>query len=221
MKKYKAIYRDKHGTEISEFQSNGSELKIELRGIEFSGNCFEELEGKIDENKFDYVEYEGVKDRGDLTDCKFNLEIPLSVVRGEKEINKILQTEVQLGESENYGITIKIESEKEFISTSRSFGYFEDAIIDIQNQLPNEERLKCCLSCKFSHYNPYGNGMFGYLFCFKKIKEKTNQVEDKDSLFDLWKTADKENKIFCVQEVHVCEEHEFITNKDWNYSNWK
>ena len=140
---------------------------------------------------------------------------------GENEIKKIIQTEVQIGKFESYGINLQIKLETNSISTSKRFGYFEDAIIDIQNQLPNDEKIKCCLSCKLSHYNPYGNGMFGYLFCFKKIKEKTNQIEDKDSLFDVWELADKKGKVFSVQEIHLCEEHEFITDKDWNYSNWK
>lgn len=221
MKKYKATYEDKFGTVNSEFQSNRSKLKIELRGIEFSGNCFEALEGKIDKEKFEYVEFKDEKEKGDLTNCRFNLEIPLSIIRGKNEITKLLQTEVQLGESENYGITMKIESGINSVYTSKRFGYFEDAIIDIQNQLTNEEKIKCCLSCKLSHYSPYGNGMFGYLFCFKKIKDKTNHIEDKDSLFDVWEIEDKDNKVYSVQETHVCEEHEFITEKDWNYSNWK
>lgn len=221
MKKYKSIYNDKFGTENSEFHSNGSELKIELRGIEFTGNCFETLEGKIDKEKFEYVEFKGEEENGDLTNCKFSLDIPLMIVKDGTEMIKLLQTEVQLGKSENHGITLKIHSEEKTISTSKRFGYFEDAIIDIQNQLPNDEKIKSCLSCKFSHYSPYGNGMYGYLFCFKKIKEKTNQIENKDSLFDVWELADKENKLFSVQETYLCDKHEFITEKDWNYSNWK
>ena len=221
MKKIKATYEDKFGIEKSEFQSNGSELKIELRGIEFRGNCFEALEGKIDKEKFEYVEVKEKKDIGDLTNCKFDLEIPINIVKGETETSKLLQTEVQLGKSENYGITLKIDSEINSISTSKRFGYFEDAIIDIQRQMPNDEKIKSCLSCKFSHYSPYGNGMYGYLFCFKKIKEKTNQIQDKDSLFDVWEIADKEDKVFSIQETFVCEEHGFITDNDWNYSNWK
>lgn len=221
MKKYKVTYEDKFGTENSAFHSNGSELKIELRGIEFNGNCFEELEGKIDKDKFEYVEFKDEKEIGDLTNCKFNLEIPIHIVQDEVEITKPLQTEVQLGESENYGITLKLETEKNTISTSRRFGYFEDAIIDIQSQLPQNEEIKCCLSCKFSHYNPAGNVMFGHLFCFRKIKEEANQIKSKDSLFDVWEIANKEDKVFTVQETFDCKEHEFITNKDWNYSNWK
>lgn len=219
MKKYKATYEDKLGTESSEFQSNGSKLEIRLRGIKFSGNCFEGLEGKVDKEKFEYVV--STSEKGDLTNCKFKLEIPLSIVKAEKEVTKSLYTEVQLGDSENYGVTLKIESETKPISTSMRFDHFEDALIDIQNQLPSDEKIKCCLSCKFSHFSPYGNGMYGHLFCFKKIKEKVNRIEDKGSLFDVWELADKESKVFTVQETHVCEEHEFITDEDWNYSSWK
>ncbi len=221
MPQFKAIYTDKFGTEKSEFYSNGSELKIELRGIEFRGNCFEVLEGKMEKEKFEYVEFKDEKEIGDLTNCKFNLEIPITITKGEREITKLLETEVQLAKSEDSGILMKIESEINPISTSKRFGYFEDALIDIQNQMPNDEKIKTCLSCKFSHYSPYGNGMFGYLFCFKKIKEKTNQIQDKDSLFDVWELAGKEENLFNVQETFVCEEHEFITDEDWNYSNWK
>jgi len=218
MKNYKATYEDKFGIETSNFQSDGSLLKIELRGIEFRGICFEVLEGEIDQKKFEYVEYKGEKEKGDLTNCKFNVEMPLNILKGKNEITKSLHAEIQIGKSE---ISLHLKTDKNPISNSKIFGYFEDAIIDIQNQLPTDEKIKSCLSCKFSHYSPYGNGMFGYLFCFKKIKEKTNEIESKDSLFDVWELADKENKVFNVQETFICAEHEFITDKDWNYSNWK
>ena len=221
MKKYKTTYEDKFGTERSEFQSDGSELKIKLRGIEFKGICFESLEGKLNKEKFEYVEFEGEKETGDLTNCKFNLEIPLNLLTGKDEITKLVEIEVQIGKSENYGVSLKLESGKNLIASLKRYGFFEDAIIDLQNQLPHFEKIKSCLSCKFSHYNPYGNGMFGYLFCFKKIKEKAIKIQSKDSLFDLWELADKEEKVFNVQETFLCNEHEFITDRDWNYSNWK
>ena len=41
MRIYKTTYKDKRGIETSEIHSNGSEMNISLRGINFQGDCFE------------------------------------------------------------------------------------------------------------------------------------------------------------------------------------
>jgi len=222
MKEFSTLYTDKFGTEQTDFQSNGSELRIKLRGIDFKGDCFESLEGEIDERKFEYVKF-GEEDSkfGDLTNCRFYIEIPIKLIKKEEEITKLLQADIQIDQSKNYGINLTINSNPNPISNSKRFGYFEDALVEIQEQLPKDEKIKSCLSCKFSHYSPFGNGMFGDLYCFKKIKEKTSEIKDKISLFAVWELAHKEDKLFNVQETFDCDEHQFIESDDWNYSNWK
>jgi len=221
MLKYPTQYQDRFGKEQAVFQSNGSELKIRLRGIEFEGSCFETLEGKINLNKFEYDRPKSEDGFADLINCEFYLEMPIKIIKSGIETLRVIQAEIQLDKDKNYGVSLTIQINSVPITNSKRFGYFEDALVEIQEQLPKDEQIKSCLSCKFSHYSPFGNGMFGDLYCFSKIKERTNEIEDKSSLFAIWDLAHKEDKLFNVQETFDCEVHEFITDDDWNYSNWK
>lgn len=53
MRKCSVIYQDKFGTEKSDLQTIGSEIRIKLKGIDFEGGCFESLEGKSDKEKIE------------------------------------------------------------------------------------------------------------------------------------------------------------------------
>lgn len=220
MRKYKTIYSDKYGTEKAEIQSDGSEMKITLRGIDFEGTCFEILEGEIDKEKFDYQEYEGNGNLGDLINCKFQVEIPIKLIDNKHEFTETVHAEVQTEENDDHGVFLRLSINKTTISNTKKFGWFEGALIDIQKQLPKNVKIKTCLSCKYSHYSPFGSSMFGNLYCFKKLKERTAKVNDKISLFDIWEIAYKENKLYYVQETFDCEEHEFVEENDWVYKDW-
>ena len=220
MRRYKTIYSDKYGTEKAEIQSDGSEMKITLRGIDFEGTCFEILEGEIDKEKFDYQEYEGNENLGDLINGKFQVEIPIKLIDDGQEITKTLHAEIQTEKNDDHGVFLQLQLNETTISNSKKFGWFEGALIYIQKQLPENVKIKTCLSCKYSHYSPFGSAMFGSLHCFKKLKERTSEINDKISLFDIWEIAHNENKLFTVQETFDCEEHEFVGENDWVYKDW-
>lgn len=220
MRIYQTTYKDKRGVEASEIHSNGSEMKISLRGIDFQGDCFETLEGIIDKTKFDYIEYKN-HDKGDLSNCTFEVTIPIQLVDNEQTIQGIIYAQINIGIIEPCGIYLKLETKSHVTSNTKHFGYFENALIDLQRQLPLNIKIKSCLSCKYAHYHPVGNGMFGGLHCFKHIKSVAQTIQSKHRLMNIWEKANKEKAIFNVQETYDCSEHEFITNKDWNYSDWK
>ncbi len=220
MRIYKTTYKDKRGIETSEIHSNGSEMNISLRGINFQGDCFETLEGKIDETQFDYIKYKNYAS-GDLTDCVFEVRMPIQLICNKQEIEGIIYAQINLGTTKPYGVYLKLETKEHSISNTKYYGYFENALIALQNQLPTNIKIKTCLSCRYSHYHPVGNGMFGGLHCFKNIKSIAQTIQSKYTLMDTWEKAKKEQTIFNVQETFDCSEHEFITNKDWNYSDWQ
>lgn len=222
MRTYKVIFHDKFGTEKTEIHSDGSNLKTTLRGIDFEGDCFETLEGKLDKEKFEYLEFEGYEGVGDLTNCKFIVDIIIKIEKKGIEISEILNAEITTGKDiGGSGLILILKTGHSEYKTSKKFGFFEDALVDIQDQLPEDTKMKTCLSCKYAHYNPYGNGMFGGLYCFREMKEMVDEVNSKGTLFQMFEIAGKENKVFNVQETFDCEEHSFITDNDWNYSNWK
>jgi hypothetical protein len=82
-------------------------------------------------------------------------------------------------------------------------GYFEDELRDIQQALPEGAYLQACISCAFSDYSPYGNGLFGDLACFRGNKAGYRQVHGK---YDLLAIEDTMTEF--VQETSLCPEFE-------------
>ena len=221
MRKYQTTYKDKFGIEKSEILSDGSELNINLSNLDFSGRCFELLEGKIDKMKFEYEVFEENEALGDLTNCQFIVNFPVKLFKHKKVITELIQADIVIGENNNYGVKLTLKSKEFDILNSNRYDFFEDALINIQKQLPNDVVLRICLSCKYSHYHPLGNTMFGGLFCFKAIKEKIDEIKTKDSLLNLYEMNHNDFKGIPVQETFDCTEHIFISENDFNYSNWK
>ncbi len=204
MRTFKTSFTDNSGTDHAEFLSDGSQLYIRLRGINFEGDCFESLEGLIDKEKFTYRVYKDGS--AELSEGRFLVEIPVLVQINDKYRRNILYADVQLS-GENYGVFLKLEVYNYQSENTKRFGFFELTLQNLQKQLPKEVKLKTCLFCRFSEYNPFGNGMFGGLSCFKKVKEAYRNVQDKKTLLELFEKHKAE--IFNVQETFDCEEHEF------------
>jgi len=225
MRQYKIIYKDKFGEEKTEIFSDGSILHVTLRGIKFEGSDFEGFKGEVDKSKFDYEMFQD--DFGELTNFIMEVVFPIKIEYENKIITEEIKFTIEVGKEleikELDSIVNKIElntSFGNFISTKK-VEWFEDAIIAIQNMLPEKMQIKTCLSCKYSNYHPVGNGMFGSLYCFKKIKKQLRTISNKDDLIRLWTDEAVENKeIFNVQEIFDCSEHQFITKNDWAYKDW-
>jgi hypothetical protein len=177
MRTYLATYQDKRGTEKIKIKSDGSEMFFTLRDIDFDGPDFDQLTAEeIDNAKFDYEMFQDGS--GDITNFKLILIIPIQLfnTKTNKTFVENLTTQIEVGET----TTIKrLDHALNCLTLTTSFGEFkvekklewmEDALILLQNQLPENIYLKTCLSCKYSNYSPFGNGMFGNIYCFKKIK---------------------------------------------------
>lgn len=223
MRKYKTTYQDKNGTESFYIESDGSDMFFTLRGIDFEGHDFEMLGGAVDHDKFDYDLYEDGS--GDLTNFNISLEIPILLFdsNSNSTFTETLIAHVEVGKSPT-------ENLKHGLQLSTSFGNFEytkkitwmeDDLIALQKELPENIYLKTCLSCKYSNYSPFGNGMFGSIYCFKNLKSKLPHLRDKSDLFNIWtREAMDKGDIFSVQETFDCSEHQLPTEDDWVYKNW-
>ncbi len=227
MQEYKATYYDQKGKEEICVKSDGSTLYTTIREIDFEGMDFEILTGKIDHSKFEYDFID--KEEGDIINLGIEVHFPITLYN---KLTNTTTTEkliafVEVGKltnSEKFPNTATLEFKASFGSyiSKKKIEWFEDSLIEIQKQLPKHLLLKTCLSCKFSHYSPYGNGMYGHLYCFKKIKEEIKKVKDKKSLLELWTKEKVEAGIIeNCQETYKCEQHSFITKDDWNYSSWE
>lgn len=225
MRKYPIKYSDKFGTEEGEIHSDGSSMYLTLRGIQFEGSDFEGLEGEVDESKFQYQLYKDGS--GDLFNFRMEIQFHISLQHENKVISAPMKFEIEVGEElefdglESIVTTVELATSFGKFQSNKKVEWFEEAIIEIQNKLPNNTRIKSCLNCKYSNYHPVGNGMYGSLYCFKKLKSKVSDIQNKDDLMDLWTPeAVKKNDIFNVQETFDCSEHQFITKQDWTYKDW-
>lgn len=57
-----------------------------------------------------------------------------------------------------------------FISEKKTLR-FETALGDICRQMKQEYFLKCCFTCQYSDYSPYGNDDYGTMLCYCRHKE--------------------------------------------------
>lgn len=225
MRKYKAIYRDKFGTEHSEFRSDGSELIIKLRGIEFYGESFETLEGEVDDSKFEYKKY--ADNSGDLTNCEFDVEIPIKINEEGKLSEGLIKASIKIEEIfqkekiDELGVQLTLSSKYGKFSNPKRYDGFESALNNIQDQLPDKIEMQICLSCKYSNYISSGEGMFGGIRCFKGFGERVSEIVDKLSLFEFRSKGLVEGKMFDTQETYDCDKHQFMKEGDWTRKDWK
>lgn len=60
---------------------------------------------------------------------------------------------------------------------------FEQSLLQINAKCREKYLLKCCFTCQYSDYSPYGNDDFGTMLCFKKYKEIYLTVNNKEDFF--------------------------------------
>lgn len=80
---------------------------------------------------------------------------------------------------------------------------FENALRDISDKIKEEYYLKCCFTCQYSDYSPYGNDDFGIMLCYRGFKEECLKVNDKDDWFEFLEDKNFEGR----QETYLCEEY--------------
>lgn len=228
MRRYFATYQDKRGTEDISINSDGSDMFFTLRGIDFEGHDFEMLTAsEIDLTKFDYELF--ADGTGDLTNFNLSITIPIQLFNAQtnQTFTENLTAHIEVGKTTTID---ELDSELNSLILTTSFGEFkvakklewmEDALIVLQSKLPKNIYLKTCLSCKYSNYSPFGNGMFGSIYCFKNVKNKLKSLNDKTDLLDIWtKEAMDTSDIFSVQETFDCSAHQLPTVDDWFYKSW-
>ena len=91
---------------------------------------------------------------------------------------------------------------KKFESSKKTL-YFESALMDLQRQISPEYYLKCCFTCQYSDYSPYGCDDYGCMLCYRKQKDSYLRVNSKDEYFE-YLTDDYEIR----QETFLCGEFE-------------
>ena len=90
--------------------------------------------------------------------------------------------------------------------------YFEAALKDICKQIKENYYIKCCFTCQYSDYSPYGNDNYGIMLCFCRHKDDCLKVNNKDDFFTFLEGKDFDGR----QETYLCE-HYCLRNKASGY----
>ena len=122
----------------------------------------------------------------------------------EKSVRYILDDEVIFGDIyKKYDFSLHINQEV-YQNNHSLFFYFEDDLTNIYRKIKNKYMMKCCFTCQWSDYSPYGNSDFGTMMCYRRYKEEYSKVNDKKTCFKYADNLDFESK----QETYICNEYE-------------
>ncbi len=224
MLQYPVTYQDQHGMINTHFLSDGSTLQIKLRGLTFQGTSFDALEGPVNEQLFNYDHFNPPVSTALLTDCRFELSLPIQLLHRQEQREQTLLAKIQVGKSWEgeavSAIILQLQLDEQLITAKDQDGFFETALIHLQQKLPDDISLNCCLSCRHSHYFPGGNGMFGDLICFRNAQNELASIHDKSSLLEVLEKHQKTATLFEVQETFLCASFQNIRPGDWCYKGW-
>lgn len=81
--------------------------------------------------------------------------------------------------------------------------WFDNALKDICTRMKKEYYLKCCFTCQYSDYSPYGNDDYGAMFCYRRHKEDCLMVNSKEDYFKYLEGKDSDGR----QETYLCEQY--------------
>lgn len=134
------------------------------------------------------------------------LETPNGDVKADINIEYIIDDEISK-------VNIKlIYNGVEYLASGEDY-LCMDAFAQLQNELPNGVRFKCCLVCKHGNFCPVGN-LENELFCTKDV------IILKKSDLWLYTEDDKERKKRLRKYNDVCDDFDFQSEDFYTYNDW-
>jgi len=202
-----ATYTDARGVETTVVLNDGETLRLPLRGVEFAGRDFDSLAAPANAppEALRRFSFSG----GCLCSCRIECEIPVSIHDSGQDAGGVLRVELSLGDARPDGGIDREELRLVLTVGDRRYagsgtgGWFEDELLEIQAQLPEGVYIRTCINCMFSDYSPYGHGVFGWMMCFRNLKDEYLQVVSKETF---WPLHDRYERL--VQETWLCPEFE-------------
>lgn len=96
-----------------------------------------------------------------------------------------------------------LQIDKRFYEITTDTSYFDINMQELCHLLKPDYRLKCCYTCQWSDYSPYGSDDFGTMLCYRQHKTAYLKVNCKDEWFQ---HCERLNCI-CKQETAICEDY--------------
>lgn len=203
---YPAMYRDARGEESTTIENNGKQLRMRVRGVEFSGYSFDAFAPLLPPESPQRASFP-LTDLGELCSCGIACEIPLPIVAQGEVIHGQLAMHLEIGDPRpRLGPETDLRLRVSFGGASfEAPGNVEDFewLYTLQRSFPPGASIQACITCAFSDYSPAGKGMFGALMCFRGNKAAYRRVTTKDQFFALIPTMTES-----VQETYLCPEFE-------------
>lgn len=198
-----ARYLDAHGELCGTLHNDGKWLTLKLGEVSFSGLSFDSLSPDAplpDDSRFQLQ-------HDVLCQCTLYCVLPLALRSTEGLHAAQLEIVQHLGKPASNGgldradLQLYLHWQSQGWSSRPQRSDFEDALLDLQRQLPEGLHLHCCFGCQYGDYSVYGQGSFGSLMCFRDHKATYDQVRSK---LDYRQQLDQFSAT--VQETGLCAE---------------
>lgn len=193
-------YRDRQGSDAVALTTDGQQLRLRTRGVDFAGAGFDALAPTAGTPPQDglFVLTDGV-----LDDCVLEWDLPLPVISDGAVHRATLSCLLALRNPEPY-LYLELQFGGASYRSHRAESDFASALATIQRLLPPEVRLRACIACAFSDYFPSPRrGLSGGLACFREAKDAYRDAAGEEDVLDLW-----DRRTGFVQEIWSCDEYE-------------
>lgn len=193
-------YRDRQGSDAVILTTDGQQLRIRIRGVDFEGGSLDGLRpvaGMPAESEM-FALADGV-----LNDCVLEWDLPFPVTADGAVQQATLSCLLSLRRPDPY-LYLELQFGGAAFRSHRAESDFGAALATIQRVLPPGVHLQTCIACAFSDYFPAPRrGLSGGLACFRGAKEAYRGADGEGDVLDLW-----DRRSGFVQEVWHCPEFE-------------
>jgi hypothetical protein len=204
---YAARFTDSRGTEETSIFNDGETLRMELRGVTLEDTCFDSFEPVTGSEPSALLQLP--LHNNELCSCRLAWTMPVTVCDEGDDVRGTLACEMELGPPDDRGglasesLKLELSYAGHRHASVGASGWFEDELLHIQGQLPDDTYLKVCINCLYSDYSPYGHGFFGNMMCFRNMKAEYLEVRSKNDFLEVQGRHER-----CVQETYLCDEFE-------------
>ena len=202
---YAGTYSDQYGSEEITVHNDGSELRIEIRGVYCIGGDFDDL--KPDAALLPFMDRPLSVQAGCLCSCVLSCTMPV-LLQMNNEFQRVqLHMQLELGDPDARGaidkaaLTLRLSCGDQVYTYASEGAWFEDALSALQEQLPDGAYLRVCFNCQYADYSPFGHGTFGSMMCFKNNIEQYEAVNSKADFMEIHEHYDRH-----VQETYLCDD---------------
>lgn len=204
MEYHRALYADLRGSEIIRFENDGETLRTTISGCDFRGPDFDSLQ-LIPEHTEKGGQLFTLNRYSELCGCVVEIEMNVSVITHGAPSSAILKARLTLGTPRGNGaltseeLLLTLHHGSQAYSGSGKSGWFEGELSELHTRLPEGTHIKSCFTCLYSDYSVYGHGLFGWMLCFRNVRQEYLRVRSKDDYFDVMDRHERR-----VQEMYLC-----------------